>query len=38
MYQGKANVSEEDLNNFLEIAVDLNIRGLGEKTQIIKYQ
>ena len=31
MYQGEANVSEEDLNNFLEIAVDLNIRGLGEK-------
>ena len=38
MYQGEANVSEEDLNNFLEIAEDLNIRGLGEKIQIIKYQ
>ena len=38
MYQGEANVSEEDLNNFLGIAEDLNIRGLGEKTQIIKDQ
>ena len=31
MYQGEANVSEEDLNNFLEIAEDLNMRGLSEK-------
>ena len=30
MYQGEANVSEEDLNNFLEIAEDLNIGGLCE--------
>merc|ERR1719508_679438 len=31
MYQGEANVAEEDLNNFLEIAEDLNVRGLCER-------
>ena len=30
MYQGEANVSEEDFPSFLEIAEDLNIRGLCE--------
>merc|ERR1719482_1617538 len=27
MYQGEANVAEEDLSSFLEIAEDLNVRG-----------
>ena len=31
MYQGEVNVAEEDLPNFLEIAEDLNVRGLSEK-------
>ena len=31
IYKGKANVSEEDLNNFHEIAEDLNVRGLCER-------
>ena len=31
MYQGEENVAEEDLNNFLEIAEDLNLRGLCER-------
>ena len=31
MYQGKVDVAEEDLNSFLEVAEDLNIRGLSER-------
>ena len=30
MYQGVVDVSEQDLPRFLEIAEDLNIRGLSE--------
>ena len=30
MYQGVVDVSEQDLPMFLEIAEDLNIRGLSE--------
>ena len=30
MYQGEANVLEEDLSSFLDVAEDLNIRGLSE--------
>merc|ERR1740139_1532587 len=30
MYQGKVNVAEEDLPDFLEVAEDLLIRGLSE--------
>ena len=30
MYQGEVDVSEEDLQSFLEAAEDLNIRGLCE--------
>ena len=31
IYKDESNVSEEDLNNFPEIAEDLNIRGLSMK-------
>ena len=31
MYQGEANVAEEDLNNFFEIADELDVRGLCER-------
>ena len=31
MYQGEANVAEEDLSSFLEIAEDLNVRGLCKR-------
>ena len=31
MYQGEVNVAENDLPSFLEIAEDLNVRGLCEK-------
>ena len=30
MYQGQVDVAEEDLRSFLEVAEDLNIRGLSE--------
>ena len=30
MYQGEVNVAEEDFTSFLEVAEDLNIRGLSE--------
>ena len=30
MYQGEVNVAEEDLSSFLEVAEDLNIRGLSK--------
>ena len=30
MYQGEVDVAKEDLNIFLEVAEDLNIRGLSE--------
>ena len=30
IYQGEVNVAEEDLANFLEVAEELNIRGLAE--------
>lgn len=33
MYQGEANVSEEDLPSFLEIAEDLNVRSLCERNK-----
>ena len=31
MYQGHVDVAEEDLPSFLEVAEDLNIRGLSER-------
>jgi len=31
MYQGQVDVAEEDLPSFLEVAEDLNIRGLSER-------
>ena len=31
MYQGEVNVSEEDLPSFLEVAEDLNVKGLCKK-------
>ena len=31
MYHGEANVAEEDLTSFLEVADDLKVRGLHEK-------
>ena len=31
MYQGEVNVPEEDLPGFLEVAEDLNIKGLSER-------
>merc|ERR1719186_1487914 len=31
MYQGEVNMAEADLSNFLEVAEDLQIRGLSEK-------
>merc|ERR1719186_1207846 len=30
MYQGEANIAEENLSSFLELAEDLNVRGLCE--------
>ena len=31
MYHGEANVAEEDLTSFLEVADDLKVRGLHER-------
>ena len=31
MYQGEVYVAEEDLSSFLEVAEDLNIRGLSQR-------
>ena len=31
MYKGEVYVAEEDLPGFLEVAEDLNVRGLSEK-------
>ena len=33
MYQGETNVAKKDLTNFLELAEDLNVRGLCERNQ-----
>merc|ERR1719186_874613 len=33
MYQGEVNVAEKDLSSFLEVAEDLNVRGLSERNQ-----
>ena len=33
MYQGEVNVAEEDLPSFLDVALDLNIKGLSEGTK-----
>ena len=33
MYQGEVDVAEEDLSSFLEVAEDLQIRGLSERNQ-----
>ena len=31
MYQGEMNISEEELNSFLEVANNLNIKGLSKR-------
>ena len=34
MYQGEANVAEEDLCSFLEVAEDLNVKGLSKGNMV----
>ena len=38
MYQGEVDVAEEDLPAFLEVAEDLNIRGLSERNMERSHQ
>ena len=38
MYHGEVNISENDLNRFLEIAKDLKIRGLSQESIFNSHQ